>query len=99
LCIEPGSISQQNDNFLIVKEDIDEAVKRMQFLTPSKGFRSTGCTQNLVSLQQRSDSDTTTNDEDKDDDKMDVCGPEEKRSSSGNPVPAEGRDWFEDPQK
>ncbi|PNF40938.1 O-acetyl-ADP-ribose deacetylase 1 [Cryptotermes secundus] len=46
---------------------------------------------------QRSHSDTTTNDEDKDDNRMDVCNAEE-RSSLGTPMPAEGRDWFEDSQ-
>jgi hypothetical protein len=49
----------------------------------------------LILLQQQRYSDTTTNDEGK----MDVCGAEDRRSSSGSQVPADGRDCFEDSQK
>jgi hypothetical protein len=72
--------------------------KKCSALTPSEGSRSTGCTQNLVSLQQQSYRDTTTNNEGKDDDKMDVCGPEERKGSSGSLPAADDTDWFEGSQ-
>jgi hypothetical protein len=61
----------------------------------TQGLHLTTCTQNVILLQRQGCYDTATSNKGTDDDKMDVCGPEERKASVGTLQAGGSGDWFE----